>query len=319
MGAYFYLPEKELKGDSQYHVVADDDNYEGWVRNYGETEIIIFPRFNTYIEFKGQKGEVYGITYNYFDDTIYTDTPEGFSLYCKLLWFGYYNYLHIEIVQKQEFTRTGTCPLKWVIYIHSNFDFSSFTITNSSYVEVLTPTNSKTIKNSSTNSEIKVLPSQDAPSYPGQLVTLTEEPNLPRLQVQFTVLGDFKDLSSVTFHIEDGVSHGCVKSCYKQLIGTSDNSIHVLSPTILCYLAGEGDFTTQKMSSVNGTQEAVWPQVSLYAMSKFILNRLLNRRFNMSIVLRKNTKVFMKQLKESRYSNFLEYFELNKDLEKYFL
>lgn len=146
--------------------------------------------------------------------------------------------------------------------------------------------------------------------------------SVPKIQVTFLPLPDFQDLASVTFTIEDGKKHGCAEGCYKQLLSEPKNGvqqIYVMAPLITCYLAGKGVFATEKMYSVNGLVEPVWPEVSLYAMAKFILNRLMNRVFNMDILYRRNTKSFLQQLSQSDYSNFLGYFEREKDIEKYFL
>lgn len=126
----------------------------------------------------------------------------------------------------------------------------------------------------------------------------TEE---PRLYVEFTPLSAFQDLGEVTFTIEDGIQHGCVKSEYRQLIG--ENTICVAAPYISSYLAGVGEFSIEKMYSINKVDTPVWTTVSLYAMAKFILNRLLTRKFDMDILYRRNTELF----------------EENKSLEIYFL
>lgn len=147
--------------------------------------------------------------------------------------------------------------------------------------------------------------------------------SVPHIQVTFLPLPDFQDLASVTFDIEDGKKHGCAEGEYKQLLSEPNpqgvQQIHVMSPLISCYLAGKGVFATEKMYSVNKLVEPVWPDVSLYAMAKFILNRLMNRRFDMDILYRRNTKTFLQQLGNSDYSNFLGFFEREKDYEKYFL
>lgn len=144
-------------------------------------------------------------------------------------------------------------------------------------------------------------------------------PDRPTIQVSLDFMFDFEDISTVTFFVNDDKNHTCVKSKYKQLISEQGNEIHVLAPYLSRYLAGRGDFSTQKMRSVNPSGGAIWPQVFLYAMAKFILNRLMNKEFCMDVVLRENTKGFLRQLSKSKYSNFVDYFVQNSSLERYFL
>lgn len=148
----------------------------------------------------------------------------------------------------------------------------------------------------------------------------------PRIQITVAWLKDFQDIASATFDIDANESYECGCGPYKQLIGNSKvfpsshcNKIVVATPYVTCYLAGEGDFSTEKMTSINGTTDPVWPEVFVYAMTKFILNRLLNCLFDLDVLYTKNTKTFLDEVRRSKYSKFITYFIENRDLEKYFL
>lgn len=148
----------------------------------------------------------------------------------------------------------------------------------------------------------------------------------PRIQITVAWLKDFQDIASATFDIDSDESLECVCGPYKQLVGNSKvfpsshcNKIVVAAPYVTCYLAGEGDFSTEKMTSINGTTNPVWPEVFVYAMTKFILNRLLNCLFDLDILYTENTKAFLDEVRRSKYSKFITYFIENRDLEKYFL
>lgn len=248
---------------------------------------------------QGTGNEVYNVYYYYNSDTI--DSNNGNKISTSLntaIDFDGVKFANVKVVQPKEFTPSQVASFTWLFKIQLSEIPENLAIIET-HVDVTGGT--------------QTLDPIVIDSVPVGGLTV------PRIQVQFVPLDDFEDLASTIFTIEDGKTHSCVKSCYKQLIGQEGKEIHVLTPFIGCYLAGTGEFSVEKMASVNGSNEPVWPQVSLYAMVKFILNRLMNHKFSMKVVLRKNTPHFLKQLKSSEYSNFLEYFEQNKDLEKYFL
>lgn len=163
-------------------------------------------------------------------------------------------------------------------------------------------------------------------SHPARTINAVLPPaeNQVRITVSSLPMTDFQEAASVTFLITNDTRHGCACGEFKQLIGeynknTRSQEIHVLNPFLYCYLAGKGEFTVDKLFSINKQNILVWPQVLLYAMVKFILHRLITSCFDMDIVYRKNTKRFLEELRKSKYSNFLTYFEQNFDNEKYFL
>lgn len=226
---------------------------------------------------------------------------------------GGYTYDYIYIEQPKKFTISGFNPLMWEIVISLTGVFSGMITVDISVNPDLTVSSSSLTKSSKAD-------------------------RIPNIQITFIPEANFQDLASVTFNIEDGKKHGCAEGKYKQLLSSPKNAkgnlvnlavsvnegggvqqIHVFAPLITCYLAGEGDFSTEKIYSINKTVGPVWDEVFLYAMSKFILNRLMNRKFDMDILYRRNTKTFLEQLRKSNYADFVDYFSKNTDKERYFV
>lgn len=213
---------------------------------------------------------------------------------------GYtYDYIYIE--QPKQFTISGVNPLMWEIVVSLSGVFSEMTTVDISVDPDLT------VSSSSLNRSIQ---------------TESVSESTPTIQITFLPDGNFQDIASVTFDIENDKKLGCSEGKYKQLLSKSrkgTQQIHVFAPLITCYLAGEGDFSTEKMFSINKIVGPIWPEVFLYAMAKFILNRLMNGIFDMNILYRRHTKKFLEQLRKSEYSNFVRYFSKEQDKEMYFL
>lgn len=285
----------DLTGSSNYTLDTDFLGSE-FESVYGEARVTTKSTgFDFEFDFGGTKDGVpyvYGVDYTVGDPTLTSVEP---GLIATLVTNPQGS--TIIVAQDSSTTIDQTSGFLWVI----NTVFTSPTTVNVSYflTPVLTP--------------IQV-------TIPESILSS------PRIQITITYLQGFQDIASVAFDIDSNESFGCACGSYKQLIGPSEvfptsqcNKIMVASPFITCYLAGEGYFSTEKMASVNGTTDPVWSEVFVYAMTKFILNRLLNCVFDLDVLYTNNTKAFLDEVRRSKYSKFIPYFIENRNLEKYFL
>lgn len=286
-----------------------------WINSYGNAAVDIrYDQHKITFIFDGDNDKKYVVEYilNRLPDhagiVVNTASRELTTYLSPFYNSGLYPYDYIYVTQHKEYTPSGSNPLHWELAITLNGSDSGVNYLYVSVQPVQTTTSSPI-----TTSRVQPL-------------QLFAQKNVPRIQVTILPEGSFQDIASVTFSIENVQENiGCVKSDYKQLLSPGVNTmnegqhIHVLAPLITCYLTGTGDFATEKMYSMNKTVGPVWPEVFLYAMTKFILHRLLTDVFDMDILYRRNTKTFLRQLEKSDYSNFLQYFSQNTDKERYFL
>lgn len=277
--------------------------------SYGKTELILSASGNTLeFSFLGKIGKVeqyftivYDLTINDYTttsiDAIAPNTPAVVHESETL------TRLVFNIVQKTQFTISDLGDFTWhipmdrVVNTDSGETYVTYTI-NEAFVEI----------------------------HPLRVINAVLPPvgNEVHITISGLPMTDFQEVASVEFLVTNDTSRGCASGNFKQLVGeydktTKSQEIHVLNPFLYCYLAGKGEFTVDKLFSINKQNVVVWPQVFLYAMTKFILHRLMTSCFDMDIVYRKNTKRFLEDLKHSKYSNFLVYFEQNFDNEKYFI
>lgn len=302
MGHWHSFPELIIDRSTKRSFILEV-NDDSWNNIYGRaTATVISDGRSLIFELQGPGNEVYSVSYTMSPENnthveAVNHSVGNLIVETDTVTFNIYD--RVYITQLKESTLSGSNPLKW--------EFKVF-LANAATGEY-------------NNIQVWVTPWDTTTTS-----TITRKPatqvNSPTIEVSFIPEGNFQDIASVTFSVKDDTKHGCAGGDYKQLLSSPNSDtrqIHVLAPLVSCHLAGEGDFSTEKMYSINKTVGPVWPEVFLYAMAKFILNRLLNGSFDMDILYRRNTKKFLKQLRSSKYFDFVQFFDQEQDKERYFL
>jgi len=156
---------------------------------------------------------------------------------------------------------------------------------------------------------------------------------VPQIFIETQTSLDGSDISNTIFRICDKYAYYgeerlvlSDKKCETQLLPSSklrETSFNRYCPLIVSVLKGKGKNAQDKAIylakkyNINNSYDLYY-NIILYAMTKYILARILYGKFDIKYLLGKYNEQFLSNLKHSRFCKFLEFFALYPNYNRYF-
>jgi len=147
--------------------------------------------------------------------------------------------------------------------------------------------------------------------------------NVPLINISGQTLVDGSDVGQIVFNILDKYYYYNVKTpltnkiCHLDCIPEGDLKDTIFNkscPKMASVFIGEGSTLYIKVddvwnnSDLNINLQTFYENVIRYGMLRYILSKLLYGNFNINYLLRKYYNTFLKDLRKSRFCNFVEFF-----------